>query len=675
MRSFLVIYRKELIDTLRDRRTLATMLLVPMVAYPLTLLLTTETIAVKMRQEELHEAHAVVAGTVPEGASAALESAEGIRLERATITDTEAVARTILAEDGVDVVVASSTAARSAIDRDGTAEITLYFDPTKSYSDAAVRRVQGALDGWATSLVGERMRAHDLPESAATPVAIERRSIATEKAVGSQMASMALPALILVFIAISSFYPAVDLVAGEKERRTLATLLCAPIRAIDIVLGKYFAVVTVGTLAGLLNVVVLSLTLLRVVGEHADAGSAIGFSLPGLRIMAMLPLVPLISLPIGALMLFVASLARSFRDASYLLTPVLLVAIAPASLCSLPGFELTPLFAAMPLANAALFMKALLQDKATIESALIVTVSSLAFTLLMLFFCARVFSDERVLFSRSGRRAELSLLFFRPPPASVSTGLVFASAIFIANYYGGFFTEGWPPLEAIAFTQATAHLCPAILLALWMRRSIDPRDLLRTHVPTARATFAGIAIGLGAWLGVSLPAGWLTSYLIPGQSEAARQFAEALGLDEIALTSSILCFAVLPALAEEIAFRGVLLGLFEHASVSKKVGPRSAVIAQAALFGLMHGSVFRFLPTALLGLLLGTLAQKSRSIWPSALAHAMTNGILIGIEQAGPDWLAPIVERPTPFALVGVVWVALGFWVLMRNPASRARGL
>jgi sodium transport system permease protein len=667
-RAWLTIYKKELVDTLRDRRTLATMLIVPMVVYPLTLLFTTETLAVHQKEGETREVKVIASTALPAGAIAALQASRALRVETATLAATSTAARAALSGKDADVAVVAEPSLEDALHRDASGEITIYFDATKSFADTAVRRTSRALERFALELRDARMIAHGLPISTATPLAIEARSISSNEQVGNQIAGVSLPALLLVFIALSSFYPAVDLTAGEKERKTLATLLTAPVRPIDVVLGKYFAVVTVGTLAGLLNVIVLALTLLRVVSTSAEANSAFAFSIPIVPILILSPLITLISLPIGALMLLVAALARSFRDASYLLTPVLLAAIAPASIASLPGFELTPRIAAIPFANAALLMKALLMEKAAIEPALIVVVSSLAFTALLLFLCARVFSDERVLFSTSGRRADLAGLVRRPPPPSASTGLVLASVIFVTNYYGGFFAGGRTAIEAVAFTQIAAHLLPAGLLALWMRRSIPPQELLRLHRPSLRALVSGLAIGAGAWLGLSIPAAWLTSYLIPGQSEAARAFAEMLGLERLTAPAALLAFALAPAAFEELAFRGALLGLLE-----RTLRPGSAVLSQAVLFGLMHGSIFRFLPTALLGLLLGVLAQRTRSVWPGMCAHAMTNGVLITLEMRGPESIARTLEAPTPIALVGLALVALGLFALKRTAGAPSR--
>ncbi|MCK6548457.1 ABC transporter permease subunit [Myxococcota bacterium] len=619
------IYKKELVDTLRDRRTLAMMLLVPMVGYPLALLATSETISVMAERAEAREVHAVVAGALPKGTVEALERAPKltVRVETTTVaTSSLTVARALLADEDADVVLFAEAGAADALDGAGTARIT--------------------------------------PPSTARPLRVERRSLATGADVGNQLASTMLPALVLVFIAISCFYPAVDLTAGEKERKTLATLLTAPVRPLDIVVGKYLAVVTVGTLAGLLNVLVLALTLFRVIAAHPDRASA-AFSIgPGTWI-ALFFSVLLVALPVGALMLATATLARSFRDASTLLTPVLLLTTAPAVMASMPSFELTGTFAVVPLANAALLMKALILGRATLGLSAVVVAATFVTTAAILLFAARIFTDERVLFSTEGKRADLTTVLVAPPPIAVSTALVLASVVFVGNYYGGLVGGDLEPAGIVVVTQLVAHVLPATLFALWLRPHIRPSELLALSPPRPLGLAAGVVLGLGAWLGISLPAAWLGALFLPGQREAAEALRAALGLDQLPFVVALAVLAVLPAIAEELVFRGALFGLLR-----RSVSPITALVAQALVFGAMHGSVFRVLPTGALGVALGLLVVRTGSIWPAVVAHALTNGILLTIDRLGTPDAADLLSGPTPLALAGVAAVAAGLALAAR---------
>lgn len=649
MKRARTIFKKELLDTLRDRRTLAMMLLVPMVGYPLTLLLTTETIATQQRESAERTVRVIAAEDMPADLLRALDGETGLQISTAEVP-TSTAARGFLEDGSIDVLIARDPKyARTAT---GTAELLLYYNVTGTHAESSIVRVEDSMMRAAVKVRDARLKARGLDPSIAEPITLRRRSIATDTEVGNQLAASILPALVVLFIAIACFYPAVDLTAGEKERKTLATLLCAPISPIDIVAGKYLAVLTVGMLAGVLNVGVLALTMLRVIAGGAAEGSAPQLAVGPLTMFGLAIGVVMVALPIAALMMLVGTLARSFRDASSLLTPVLLLASVPAILASFPGSELTHVSAVIPLANAALLMKALILERAELGTATIAAVSTLTATALLLLFAARTFADERVLFSTEGKRADLKSVLFSPPPIGVSTALAFSAIAFIASYYAGLLAIGSHALVLVFVSQLASFVLPTLLLAWWLQPVISARELLKLRRPGLRGSSSAILVGAGAWLGVSLPIAWVTEMILPGQQRAAEAFERALGLSDVPVPMAILAFAVLPAIAEELAVRGAVYGL-----LSRSVKPIPALIGQALIFGAMHGSIYRLLPTAALGLLLGVLAKKSGSIVPGMIAHAMTNSILLLVSRFAPEELGRTLSGPTPLAIAGVLLV------------------
>ena len=95
----------------------------------------------------------------------------------------------------------------------------------------------------------------------------------------------------------------------------------------------------------------------------------------------------------------------------------------------------------------------------------------------------------------------------------------------------------------------------------------------------------------------------------------------------------------------------------------RQLDARTTVVLQAVLFGLVHGSIFRLLPTFALGLVLGFVRLRTGSIWPGVLIHALNNGILIAIQTHGGSTFEAIAN-PTPIALAGVLGLALGLtWI------------
>lgn len=663
------IFKKELVDTLRDRRTLATMLLVPMVVYPMIVLLGSEIVAMEQQTERNRRVRVRVWQSLPSRVQATLHDAEALDLSElvTTATSAPAAARLAFAAGQTDVVIAASATAALTLESLGTARIQIFFDDTQPFSYGSAERVRDVLGKLALEIRKERLEGLDLPRETATPLALSMRSVSTSSEVGSQLASRYLPLLILFFIALSSFYPAVDLTAGEKERGTLATLLTAPIRPSEIVWGKYLAVVTVGTLAGLLNVGVMTLTLLRAIASApGGAGAALPAVTPG-SVLGLVVGATLLASVVGALMLVAATFARSFRDASNLLAPVMLAALMPAFLTMLPSAELTAAWAAVPIANGVLFMKSSLTGSLNAGHVAIVCVSSLAYAALLLAGAARVFSDERALFSSSGRRADFSQLFFAPPAPGPAVAIGFTAVLFIGNYYGGLLIEAMNPAVGVAILQLFLQLGGTVLLAWWLRQQIAPGHLLQTAPPARSESYgAGTLVGAGAWLGVSLPLLWLQSSLLPGQAAASDKLGAALGIDQISLPILIICLAIIPAIAEELAFRGAVLTMLR-----RRMSTGGAIALSSLLFGLVHGSAFRLLPTAALGVVLAVLAIRTRSIWPGVIAHALTNATAIALQRLAPESVLEALGRPTAWALVGLA--ALGGGLLWaKTPSSPA---
>ena len=107
------------------------------------------------------------------------------------------------------------------------------------------------------------------------------------------------------------------------------------------------------------------------------------------------------------------------------------------------------------------------------------------------------------------------------------------------------------------------------------------------------------------------------------------------------LALTLLLIAVLPALCEELLFRGALMGMLRGV-----MGDRSRVILVAVLFGLLHLSLVRSLPTATLGVVLGMLVVWTGSLWPAVLAHGLNNSLAVTMahfEVAPENHMLPLV--------------------------------
>lgn len=680
-RVVLTIFQKELVETLRDRRTLALMFLLPLVVYPFLVVLGSETAALSATRLEAKQTVVELYGAIPAEVRAALDASPRLRTRTATAAafdrEAERDARARLRRREVDVALTATTSRDVRRPEFENLELRAYLDRTSDHAELAERRLFETLETLEARLRRERLEALSIGAESLEPLRLSVHSTSSRSELGGKLLARLLPLMVLFFVALSLFYPAVDLSAGEKERGTLATLLVTPVRPLDIVLGKYLAVLAIGSIAAVLNVVVIGSTLLRVLAAGPDS---LGIALPSPTPTAVLGLLFggfLLAAQVGAVMLLVASLARSFRDANTLMTPVLLLLLVPPTLLlSLPGASAPGAFAAVPVLGAVSLIAEALETTASARAVVLGTLSASVLVAVSIGLTARLFADERALFSEGGARAEWRSLLLSPPPPGPAAALVFLAWLFAGNYFLGALIRPGAVLLGVLLVQVSVQLLPSLLFARWLaagpgrppklgsllglRRPADAR------IPTARGVGAGLLVGVGAGLGLALPLTWLQrSWLeLPPESAGLAQLLDLGGTHWLALVGGL---ALVPAISEELAFRGVVLGLLRA-----RWRPGAAVIAQALLFGLLHASLIRVLPTAALGLLLGALAVRTGWLLPGLLAHATHNALIVLVAHFSPE-TARALESPTPWALVAWVPLGLALWLLMRPPRSAGR--
>jgi sodium transport system permease protein len=196
-------------------------------------------------------------------------------------------------------------------------------------------------------------------------------------------------------------YPAIDLTAGEKERRTLEVLLSAPTGRDQIILGKILATTTAVFVTAALTLASLAVSLRYVkFGRASGMTGGLNGGLPldpgalGLVGLALLPT----AIMAASVMIAVALFAKSFKEAQSYLTPLMMAVIFPLVAGMLPGMQLTPLLALIPLFNVCQLIKEIFLGDYNRLSFVITMVSNTVYAAAAFAFAVRVFKSERVLF-------------------------------------------------------------------------------------------------------------------------------------------------------------------------------------------------------------------------------------------------------------------------------------
>jgi sodium transport system permease protein len=688
-RIALTIFGKEFLETLRDRRAMATMVLLPIVLYPSLIVISSQVMTHEVARLQGRRGRVAVIGELPPDMQALAESnnMEFVAFEETPVAPaslaitppsendednpwmrfdvdvpealTEWAAQR-LADRRVELVVVVPTNLPALLTSGRTAPVALLQDETIDVSRIVSDRFYKQLVRWRYRLRdGRRRELAGLPEGFFYPVVIQEETTADSEKRGGFIAGRIIPFVLVMMMLVGAFLPAVDLTAGEKERGTIQTLLTAPTRATEIILGKFMAVFSVAMITAAANLLSMAMAIAWLLNSVPNSEEMALTLAPGTAFLILVQLVP-IAVFMSALMLAVAVFAQSFKEAQNYLTPVVFVVLVPTSMAMLLSVNLDPLTACAPILNFVLLTRELLVKPPAAGLVLIVLASNSVYAAVALGVAVRVFQNERVLLGGSvGQRAPgrwFSRNLSRPPTPALSMG-VFALGFLVLLFVGSPL-QRYDLVSGMLITQWGLLGLPALLIARGLGRNW--RDLLALRRPNAHALTAGVLLGLSAFLAVGYPVSALQNRFLPMPEVIEAELEKLLGLGTEGVSTGVMLFvyALSPAICEEMFFRGLIMSGFRG-----RLGKWTTIVATGVLFGVFHVSIYRMFPTAVLGVLLSWLVFEARSLWPGIVLHALNNGaaLLIG-RYAGPEALEPSASGwPLPAAAMLVFATGLLF--------------
>ncbi|MCX7432699.1 MAG: transporter substrate-binding domain-containing protein [Planctomycetia bacterium] len=732
----LALARRDLLEFIRDRRTLFVTLLLPMAMYPILAL--SSALGVRTALSDIDSRAAptnlvVVFTGSPWDAQALAERMGGLPKPeegRSKLDWPASVsfgfgsaeeARSAVEAGQADLWIDVPEQVLDQLDGDGTISIEAQGSDTNVLPPRVRDQFTAVMRGLADDARRRRIDRAGLPESLLDPIdvrftgkmdppgTISTRSILPTAAGGVFV-------LLAVLTMTGAFYPAIDAIAGEKERGTIETLLIAPCAAIDIVAGKFLAVWAVALATLVANVVSIALTTAVSIRFLPQGGKLLPEGhLPivvGVSLLAFIGL----SAVAAAMCLAVTTASKSGKEAQNTLTPVLLMASALAGAGLVIDLGRNPLLPAVPFAGQVAVARATLEPdeqtallpSATMEGSsqsrpaglperiaatglierlalplAVSLISSAVLVWLMLQVTANLLTDEEILFRGPDVAGNLWSRPARRRRPSIAQGFT-ALAVGLAGLW---YAQGIAPTDfalAIPVQQAAAVVLPLVLLMAWqrvdLRRTFGLRWPVSAGGPAVWRTVASVvgAMLVGGGLFV-LGAAVLLAVRGTHVSAEAQSLAEKLlaMMRDRPIWLSWALIAVLPAIGEELLFRGWVQSALVGAWPSR--GRLVAgVVAQAACFAVFHLLPERMPQTFALGLVAGVLTVATRSLLPAIACHAAHNSMplwmlwLAGGLSASPESLAAAKAAAT-----GLSRVAMGaamIWLAVRGRAEAGLG-
>ncbi len=562
----------------------------------------------------------------------------------------------------------------------------VFYSTAERRSQTAFALLSAVLSKWTESIGRRSLEAAGVPQGAATPVEAEAIDVAEETGHrGAALWASTLPVLLVIWALTGAFYPAVDLCAGEKERGTLETLLSSPAGRGEIVLGKLATVMLFSSLTTVLNL-----------GGMVLLGTMVfarGFGTPPAPALVWLPvaLVPISAL-FSALCLALAALARSTKEGQYYLTPLLLLTLPLAVVPAVTGMELNLGNSLLPVTGIVLVLREALAGNGWQAAQFLppVVAVTVAACVMAVRWAVDQFNKESVLF-REGERLELRLWLRqvvreRGPRPTPAAALLCGVLILAVQFFLGMAArvpESFTEFAATTLvTQLAAVVAPAAILAVMLTR--DPRGTLLLGGAPWRSIGAAVLLAAALQpLARQLEQAVLWLYPLP--ESVGEQVARYLAvLQHAPLWQRVLVLALVPALCEELAFRGFILSGFRQSGAKWR-----AIVWTAVLFGLSHPILQQSLVSATLGMVIGLLAWNTGSLWPGVAFHFTHNALMVA-GQGLADWHArwPALDylyQPSEGGRLEYTWLALGlgtalaaglvWWFERRGAGTRQNAL
>jgi ABC-type Na+ efflux pump permease subunit/membrane protease YdiL (CAAX protease family) len=695
-RTIKTLFRVEMRMVLRDRRMLLTSIVLPLLVTPLMFL--GSTMGIKRHEKKLEEMvypYAIRgedASAVRSLVSVTRERLDRIALTNKTVFKFKEVtcedAATALDKGDIQFILeglpadqapmpnaeerdakrpgpSKTSVRRETPDEDeepsvrGAPVVRIVFRGDRHESASGMAKMREALSETRRFQRRQLLSSSGFPVSVAQVAALTEEDVASKSQVAGLALGRTLTILLLVFILSSGAVVAIDSLAGEKERGTLETLLTTSAGRIEILASKHLVIVAIAlliTCIQILNLLVyVHFKLLPIPANLASAVTA------PVGLLLFLLYIPLAALAANVLLL-VSGYARNYKEAQMWFLPVLLVGLVPAFAPCLPGLPLRSAAALVPIANLALAAKEILIgsfDWPMIALSWFTTAAAAVWTASL---GVRSLVQEKLITASDADAIDLAggpRLFERRVLRWFA--VLWAALLLVSNYTGTL------DIRLQILVNLVGLFFGACCLIIRLYR-LDVRAALALRAPRP-AVWLGVLLGIPGGFLTALGCFQLANLVIPAPAQITESFSQSVLPEHVPFFQILLFMTVLPGIFEEITFRGLFLY-----GLRRRLHPPLLAVVVGVAFGLFHVVLFRFVPTAALGIMFAAVTLLTGSIFPAMLWHAGSN--LLGLLAYKLKF--PENDLGAVCYVGGAGLLAIAFWIFWRHrtpyPDARWQG-
>ncbi|MCK5759758.1 MAG: CPBP family intramembrane metalloprotease [Candidatus Delongbacteria bacterium] len=594
------IFKFEAKQLLRDKKTIFFVFILPLIAFPLLNGVLSK--VVSSRLESIYEQKATV---IVERDSLAVEVLSKFN----SYQDTSLVIEYVDKLGDLDSLLKKYPVAINVERNDSTGFPTfnIHYSAKNDKKSIKAKQISRKLYALRDSIRSERYKGIGINEYEVYKKIDSFNTSSVEEMQNSQHSVM-LPVSLILILMVGTFMISNYVILGEKDNNTLESLLASGVDRRDIIYGKLGIIFLAGILMSFLEMISFA------VYGHFTGIFNFGVSFNTSNILVLILLIISVTTLIASISIFLSCKIKSSTAGQLLFMPITIVYLLLSLLGTFEGVEIERGLLFIPIINSAGIMKALLVDKLVMLDGLIVIVVNLVYSVFIINLSSAYLNSEAVLKTDSDLKDSENTY----SPGMVLT--LFALLVVAYMLLGGYL-QGRDIVSGLIYSQI-GILGLFVVLMIYMN---GEKVIEILKIRKFRPSYFLIAIFFGIFARYPiaiLKDGFFYFFPIPRVVENANILQTGLG--DLSQWQLIAIIAVIPAIFEELTFRGIFLYFLEKKYTFLKV---SVVIG--LMFGMMHLNVFTFLETALLGILLTMITIRSGSIIPAVVFHFVNNAYSI----------------------------------------------
>ncbi|WP_283711205.1 ABC transporter permease [Pseudoalteromonas prydzensis] len=398
------VFKKEIKELLRDKKTLIFIVALPVAIFPLLFaVMAFISSQAALEAEQKVNTYAIINGQYAQSFTDKVFYHKSFELYKGEQTFTSVAELEEAVKAGIiDMGIYLPSDAKQTLDEAQQSQWQVVYNDSKAIN-FLFDRVKELAEEFGNNLRTEKLLSYGINEqqqqAIIAPIKVVKVDTADKRENLGEKIGGFIPYLLIPLVLMGATYPAIDLGAGEKERGTLETLLLTPITRTQLVLGKFVTLLAASIATTTITVLSMGIWISIAITFVDLAVVKTAFS--SLRVLD-LALIFIILLPVAAifssLALAISIYARTFKEAQNYMTPLSMGVIFPIIVALLPNVELSAKTAFIPVTNVALAIKEII--KGTIDYTLLglIFLATVIVAGALLAFCVKWFNKEAVLF-------------------------------------------------------------------------------------------------------------------------------------------------------------------------------------------------------------------------------------------------------------------------------------